>query len=104
MRIQRHFTVAGDDAYAGLEWKTTTSEIRNPDGSTVFNLDQLEVPAQWSQVAADVLARKYFRRAGVPVALRAVPADAVPGFLRSDERRVGKECVRPCNTRWSPYH
>src|SRR3546814_20545284 len=81
MRIQRHFTVAGDDAYAGLEWKTTTSEIRNPDGSTVFKLDQLEVPAQWSQVAADVLAQKYFRRAGVPVALRAVPEDAVPDFL-----------------------
>ena len=81
MRIQRHFTTAGDDAYAGLEWKTTTSEIRNPDGSTVFKLDQLEVPAQWSQVAADVLAQKYFRRAGVPVALRAVPEDDVPDFL-----------------------
>jgi len=81
MRIQRHFTVAGDDAYAGLEWKTTTSEIRNPDGSTVFKLDQLEVPAQWSQVAADVLAQKYFRRAGVPVALRPVPEDDVPEFL-----------------------
>ncbi|MFC3676923.1 vitamin B12-dependent ribonucleotide reductase [Ferrovibrio xuzhouensis] len=81
MRIQRHFTVAGDDAYAGLEWKTTTSEIRNPDGSTVFRLDQLEVPAQWSQVAADVLAQKYFRRAGVPVALRPVPEEDVPDFL-----------------------
>ncbi|HEX6956506.1 MAG TPA: vitamin B12-dependent ribonucleotide reductase [Ferrovibrio sp.] len=81
MRIQRHFTVAGEDAYAGLEWKTTTSEIRNPDGSIVFKLDQLEVPASWSQVAADVLAQKYFRRAGVPVALKAVPEEDVPEFL-----------------------
>lgn len=81
MRIQRHFTVAGQDAYAGLEWKTTTSEIRNPDGSVVFRLDQLEVPADWSQVAADVLAQKYFRRAGVPVALKAVEESDVPDFL-----------------------
>ncbi|WP_300301595.1 vitamin B12-dependent ribonucleotide reductase [Ferrovibrio sp.] len=81
MRIQRHFTVAGQDAYAGLEWKTTTSEIRNPDGSVVFKLDQLEVPAGWSQVAADVLAQKYFRRAGVPVALKAVEESDVPAFL-----------------------
>ncbi|HLT79140.1 MAG TPA: vitamin B12-dependent ribonucleotide reductase [Ferrovibrio sp.] len=81
MRIQRYFTTAGKDAYAGLEWKTTSSEIRNPDGSTVFKLDQLEVPASWSQVAADVLAQKYFRRAGVPVALKAVPEEDVPEFL-----------------------
>jgi ribonucleoside-diphosphate reductase alpha chain len=81
MRIQRHFTVADQDAYAGLEWKTTTSEIRNPDGSTVFKLDRLEVPADWSQVAADVLAQKYFRRAGVPVALKPVEESDVPEFL-----------------------
>lgn len=81
MRIERHFTVAGQDAYAGLEWKTTTSEIRNPDGSVVFRLDNLEVPAAWSQVAADVLAQKYFRRAGVPVALKAVEESDVPDFL-----------------------
>jgi ribonucleoside-diphosphate reductase alpha chain len=81
MRIQRHFTVDGQDAYAGLEWKTTTSEIRNPDGSVVFRLDRLEVPADWSQVAADVLAQKYFRRAGVPVALKAVEEADVPEFL-----------------------
>lgn len=81
MRIQRHFTVAGQDAYAGLEWKTTSSEIRNPDGSTVFKLDRLEVPAGWTQVAADVLAQKYFRRAGVPVALKPVEESDVPEFL-----------------------
>ena len=81
MRIQRHFTVAGQDAYAGLEWKTTSSEIRNPDGSSVFKLDRLEVPAGWSQVAADVLAQKYFRRAGVPVAMRPVEEADVPEFL-----------------------
>jgi ribonucleoside-diphosphate reductase alpha chain len=41
-------------------------EIRNPDGSIVFRLDNVEVPEFWSQVASDVLAQKYFRKAGVP--------------------------------------
>ena len=37
MKIERKYTQAGQDAYAGIEFVTTTSEIRNPDGSTVFN-------------------------------------------------------------------
>ena len=53
MKIERKYTQAGQDAYAGIEFVTTTSEIRNPDGSTVFKLDELEVPAKWSQVASD---------------------------------------------------
>ena len=48
-----------------IEFRLTTSEIRNPDGSVVFRLDNVEVPEAWSQVASDVLAQKYFRKAGV---------------------------------------
>lgn len=101
MRIQRHFTVAGQDAYAGLEWKTTTSEIRNPDGSVVFRLDNLEVPASWSQVAADVLAQKYFRRAGVPVALKAVEESDVPDFLWRREADTDVLAVLPEKDRFT---
>ncbi|MCB1543442.1 MAG: hypothetical protein KDJ30_03885, partial [Rhodoblastus sp.] len=61
MRIERRYTEAGRSPYAGLEFRTTKSEIKNPDGSIVFSLDGIEVPAGWSQVAADVLAQKYFR-------------------------------------------
>ena len=61
MLIERKFTEAGKDAYAALEFSITVSEIRNPDGTVVFHQDDLEVPASWSQVAADVLAQKYFR-------------------------------------------
>ena len=57
------------------------SEIRNPDGSVVFRLDDIEVPAAWSQVATDVLAQKYFRKAGVPARLKQVEENAVPSFL-----------------------
>ena len=66
MKIERQFTTAGQDAYADLDFVTTSSEIRNPDGTTVFRLDEVEVPASWSQVASDVIAQKYFRKAGVP--------------------------------------
>ena len=81
MKIERLFTTAGQSPYASIEFRTTKSEIRNPDGSVVFSLDNIEVPASWSQVAADVLAQKYFRKAGVPARLKRVEENAVPSFL-----------------------
>src|SRR6266511_4864138 len=81
MRIERRYTKAGEDVYQGIEFRDTTSEIRNPDGSVVFRLENIEVPASWSQVAADVLAQKYFRKAGVPVALKRVEEETVPSWL-----------------------
>src|SRR6056297_3170754 len=81
MKIERKFTKAGQDAYAELDFVTTSSEIRNPDGTTVFKLDNVEVPARWSQVASDVIAQKYFRKAGVPAKVKRVKEKGVPKFL-----------------------
>ena len=81
MRIERRYTQEGQDAYSGIEFRLTTSEIKNPDGSTVFRLENVEVPATWSQVAADVLAQKYFRKAGVPKRLKRVEENTVPSWL-----------------------
>ncbi|MEQ9693973.1 vitamin B12-dependent ribonucleotide reductase [Shimia sp. SDUM112013] len=81
MKIERTFTKAGQDAYADLDFVTTESEIRNPDGTIVFRLDAVEVPSSWSQVASDVIAQKYFRKAGVPSAVRKVREKDVPEFL-----------------------
>ena len=81
MKIDRKFTAAETGAYGALEFSTTTSEIRNPDGTTVFKLDAVEVPQGWSQVASDVLAQKYFRKAGVPARLKKVREKDVPEFL-----------------------
>ncbi|MBI1492063.1 vitamin B12-dependent ribonucleotide reductase [Halocynthiibacter styelae] len=81
MKIERNFTTSGRDAYAALEFTKTTSEIRNPDGTIVFRLDDIEVPESWSQVASDVIAQKYFRKAGVPAALKKVREKDVPEFL-----------------------
>ncbi|HXP29592.1 MAG TPA: vitamin B12-dependent ribonucleotide reductase [Stellaceae bacterium] len=81
MRIERKFTGAGDEAYRGISFRSTTSEIRNPDGSRVFHLADIEVPADWSQVACDILAQKYFRKAGVPAKLVPMPEADVPDWL-----------------------
>lgn len=81
MKIERKFTKAGQCAYSDLDFVTTESEIRNPDGTIVFRLDEIEVPAKWSQVASDVIAQKYFRKAGVPSKLKKVREKGVPEFL-----------------------
>ncbi|MBY0255289.1 MAG: vitamin B12-dependent ribonucleotide reductase, partial [Methylobacterium organophilum] len=81
MRFERRYTTAGQSPYAGIPFRKALSEIRNPDGSVVFRLDGIDVPESWSQVASDVLAQKYFRKAGVPARLRKVEENAVPSFL-----------------------
>jgi ribonucleoside-diphosphate reductase alpha chain len=81
MRIERRYTKDGQSPYAGIAFRLTTSEIRNPDGSVVFHLDGVEVPEAWSQVASDVLAQKYFRKAGVAAALKRVEEETVPSWL-----------------------
>ena len=81
MRIIRKFTKAEKSPYAAIEFRSTASEIRNPDGSVVFHLEDIRVPTTWSQVACDVLAQKYFRKAGVPAALKTVEENDVPSWL-----------------------
>ncbi|QBF32115.1 vitamin B12-dependent ribonucleotide reductase [Thalassococcus sp. S3] len=81
MKIERKFTTAGKDAYAALDFVMATSEIRNPDGTIVFRQEEIEVPSTWSQVASDVIAQKYFRKAGVPARLKKVREKDVPEFL-----------------------
>jgi ribonucleoside-diphosphate reductase alpha chain len=96
MKIERKFTRAGQDAYAELDFVSATSEIRNPDGSIVFRLENIEIPRSWSQVASDVIAQKYFRKAGVPQKLKKVREKGVPEFLwrsvpADDNKTVGGE-------------
>ncbi|MEM9851605.1 MAG: adenosylcobalamin-dependent ribonucleoside-diphosphate reductase, partial [Pseudomonadota bacterium] len=81
MKIERRFTQENQCAYADTPFHVTSSEIRNPDGSVVFHLPEVEVPASWSQVASDVIAQKYFRKAGVAPTLKRVREKDVPEFL-----------------------
>ncbi|MGL4496164.1 MAG: vitamin B12-dependent ribonucleotide reductase, partial [Beijerinckiaceae bacterium] len=81
MKFDRRYTTAGQSPYAGIAFREAVSEIKNPDGSVVFRQDGIQVPETWSQVAADVLAQKYFRKAGVPARLKKVEENDVPSFL-----------------------
>ena len=81
MKIKRIFTKAGESPYKNIAFHKISAELRNADGSVVFNQDDIEVPASWSQIAADILAQKYFRKAGVPSKLTAIFEDDVPDFL-----------------------
>ena len=81
MKIERKFTKAGQDAYSELDFRSVTSEIRNPDGTIVFRQEEIEIPGNWSQVASDVIAQKYFRKAGVPARLKKLREKDVPEFL-----------------------
>ena len=81
MRFSRRFTAKDKSPYDGIEFRATSSEIRNPDGSVVFQQHDVIVPAAWSQVAGDILVQKYFRREGVPAKLVPVCEENVPEFL-----------------------
>src|ERR1700674_208194 len=66
MKIERRFTQPGIDPLDAVEWDRRESVIREPDGTVVFEMRDLEVPKSWAQSATDILAQKYFRKAGVP--------------------------------------
>ncbi|MEL6744504.1 MAG: vitamin B12-dependent ribonucleotide reductase, partial [Pseudomonadota bacterium] len=102
MRIDRHFTKSGQSPFAEIEFRTATSEIRNPDGSIVFRLEDILVPKQFSQVASDIIAQKYFRKAGVPARLKKVEENDVPSFLwRSVEDKAALKDL-PEGERYGP--
>jgi len=107
MRIERRYTTAGQSPYAAIPFRKATSEIRNPDGSTVFRAADIDVPEAWSQVAVDILAQKYFRKAGIPAKLKPVEENTVPSWLwrsvpdqaaldqlPSDQRSSGEQDAR----------
>tara|TARA_B100000029_G_scaffold283923_1_gene277621 strand:+ start:10707 stop:14297 length:3591 start_codon:yes stop_codon:yes gene_type:complete len=93
MKIERKFTIKGNSPYEKIAFKKAKSEIRNPDGSLIFKLDNVEVPTKWSQVATDIIAQKYFRKKGIPKILKKKNEKNVPDWLlRSvpDEIKLNK--------------
>ncbi len=82
MKIERRFTQSGKDPFESIRFVKRSSTIRNPDGSVVFEMQDIFVPEHWSQVAVDVLAQKYFRKAGVPSKTVRVREKGVPEWLQ----------------------
>src|ERR1700681_4675789 len=81
MQISRRYTAEGTDPFGAFVFVPRTSRIANPDGSVVFEMKDVLAPEGWSQVAVDILAQKYFRKAGVPVHTERVPEDGMPEWL-----------------------
>ncbi len=84
MEIERRYTTEGRDPYAGIDFVERTSRIVNPDGSVAFEATVM-APEAWSQVAVDILAQKYCRKAGVAAVLRRVDEPGVPEWLQRHE-------------------
>ena len=85
MHIRRRFTRDGQDPFVGITFVPRSSRIVNPNGSVVFEMTNILVPDGWSQVAVDILAQKYFRKAGVPLESQRVHEDGVPVWLQRSE-------------------
>ena len=82
MLIERIYTTAGHDPFEKINFISRTSKIVNPDGTVVFELNNVIVPENWSQVATDIMAQKYFRKTGIPAVLRKVPEENIPQWLQ----------------------
>src|SRR5438309_1240050 len=82
MLLSRRLTAAGQDPFAAIRFVPRSSRIVSPDGSVVFELNDLLAPEHWSQVAVDILAQKYFRKAGVPQQSERVAEEGVPEWLQ----------------------
>ena len=90
--VQRYFTQEGTSAYDMFNYDMRSSVIKNPDGSVVFEQNNVEVPSQWSQIATDILAQKYFRKKGIP------EIGAESSIKQVVHRMVG------CWTHWGKTH
>ncbi len=101
MQIKRFFTERGKDPLSTFNFETRTSEIRNPDGSIVFQMEDVVIPTSWSQVATDIIAQKYFRKAGVPKLLKKVREKGIPSWLQPSKADIEKLELLPEKERYS---
>ena len=91
LSVARHFTNTGTDPLETVEYERRSSRITEPNGEVVFELKNLEVPKSWSQLATDILASKYIRRAGVPDTGYEVSARQVVHRIANTIRDFGEE-------------
>ena len=97
MKFSRFYTQEKwDSPFGDMNFESRKSETKNPDGSIVFSMEELIVPETWSQVSTDVIAQKYFRKAGVPQITKKVKENGVPEWLQrseADEKAMKKEGI-----------
>lgn len=101
MKFDRHYTKESwNTPYDAIPFESRKSEIKNPDGSKVFSMSNVMVPASWSQVATDIIAQKYFRKAGVPAVMKTVTEKGVPKWLQRRDADDAELAKLPENDRF----
>src|SRR5229473_1694523 len=80
--VQSRFVDPSHEAFNSLTWESRSSIIRNPDGSVVFEMNNIRIPKGWSQVATDIIAQKYFRKAGIPARMKKVAEAGIPEWIQ----------------------
>lgn len=101
MHIDRFFTKAGKDPLSSIEFVKRTSEIKNPNGTIVFRMENVMVPSTWSQVATDIIAQKYFRKAGIPKLIKKNKEKGIPNWLQPSTADLLKISQLPEDERFS---
>ena len=91
MKLERRHTTPGQNPLDQVEYVRKTSVITNPDGSEVFRMDHAEVPAEWSQLATDIVVSKYFRKRGVPETGHETSVRQVMHRVAHTIRKAGEE-------------
>ena len=91
VKFRRLFTRSGVDPLDEIKYEKRTSVITNPDGSTVFKMENVEVPKDWSQLATDIIVSKYFRKAGVPGTGSEISARRVVHRIAHTLRMAGED-------------
>ncbi len=86
-----YFTTPGVHPYDLLEWERRDAAIYNEKGDIIFKQEQVEVPSNWTQLATDIAASKYFRKAGVPEVKAEDSARQLVTRVARTLRRVGEE-------------
>src|SRR4051794_10288822 len=82
LSIKSRFSSHDQNPFDAILWDVRSSIIRNPDGSVVFEMNNARIPQGWSQVATDILAQKYFRKAGIPAITKKVAEPGVPEWMQ----------------------
>lgn len=102
MRIERRFSADWRAPYGAQAFRHADSEIRTFNGEIIFEARDIEVPKGWSQMAVDILAQKYLRKAGVPAATRKIKEKGVPAFLQRSMPNVAALAKLPKEKRYGP--
>jgi ribonucleoside-diphosphate reductase alpha chain len=102
MQVQRQFTKTGQDPDSYFAFVSRESVIKNPDGKLIFEMKGIDIPENWSQVATDIIAQKYFRKAGVPKYTKRVPEKGIPKWLQRSVPDEEKLAELPKDERYGP--